>query len=59
MDESHHGFAADKSAASVRCYHVSLPYNIFQFLLQPMPQTFKAVMKEKSNPVLVSEANCR
>ncbi len=51
--DSHHGCAADKSAATARCYHVNMDQNLwgmFQHLVESMPRRIKAVLKAKGGP---------
>ncbi len=53
--DSHHGYAADKSAATARCYHVNMDQNLFQDLVESMPRRIKAVLKAKGVQAGTSE----
>ncbi len=46
MRDLHHGCAANKSAATARCYHINTE-ECFQHLAESMPQKMKAVLKAK------------
>ncbi len=50
--DSHHGCAADKSAATAWCYHVNMDKNL-QHLVESMPRKIKAVLKAKVGPTPV------
>ncbi len=52
MGDSHHGWAAEKYAATVWSYHIwtKISEECFQHLVESMPRIIKAVLKVKGGP---------